>query len=221
MLGREANLLRKYLPPKCESPARSSDEHLRWVQDEYVVFITPTRVQTKILTKILAKDNLDPLIKDNMADSLAMMSLLQKICNSPILLKATADKNKGRENQNANAGAILDALAYLPTRPQVEDVSLSGLACLFLLIGMHPDASIREAYGTLQPFEHHQQGTEHVPSARAHALIDPNRVPTRKSLSYHTGPQPSISLRHTARRGHTHIIGSMGKFVTRIHSHPS
>lgn len=113
-----------------------------------MVFITPTRVQTKILMKILAKDNLDPLIKSNMTDSLAMMGLLQKICNSPILLKATADKNKGRENQNTTTGAILDALKYLPPRPQVEDVSLSGLACLFYLIGMHTDASIREAYGT-------------------------------------------------------------------------
>ena len=113
-----------------------------------MVFITPTRVQTKILMKILAKDNLDPLFKSSMTDSLAMMGLLQKICNSPILLKATADKNKGKESQNANTGAILDALKYLPVRPQVEDVSLSGLACLFYLIGMHTDASIRKAYGT-------------------------------------------------------------------------
>jgi DNA repair and recombination protein RAD54B len=113
-----------------------------------VVFITPTRVQTKILMKILTKDNLDPLIKNSMSDSLAMMGLLQKICNSPILLKATADKNKGKENQGANAGAVLDALAYLPPRPQVEDVSLSGSARFFYLIGMHTDASIRETYGT-------------------------------------------------------------------------
>jgi DNA repair and recombination protein RAD54B len=113
-----------------------------------VVFITPTRVQTKILKKILAKDNLDPLIKNNMTDSLAMMGLLQKICNSPILLKATTDRNKGKENQSASSDAILDALVFLPARPQVEDVSLSGLARSLCLIGMHADASIREAYGT-------------------------------------------------------------------------
>ena len=92
-----------------------------------MVFITPTRVQTKIFKKILVKDTLDPLIKNNMTDSLAMMGLLQKICNSPILLKATVDKNKGEETQGAYVGAISDALAYLPPRPQVEDVSLSGL----------------------------------------------------------------------------------------------
>jgi len=148
VLRREASLLRKYLPPKCEPLIKGSDENSHWIQDEYVVFITPTRVQTKILMKILAKDNLDPLIKNNMTDSLAMMGLLQKICNSPILLKATADKNKGKENQDANARTILDALAYLPSRPQVEDVSLSGSTCLFCLIGMHTDAPIREAYGT-------------------------------------------------------------------------
>ena len=125
-----------------------SGDNLHEIQDEYVVFITPTRVQTKILTRILNKDTLDPLIKNNMTDSLAMMGLLQKICNSPILLKATADRNKGKESQDTNASAILDALAYPPARPQVEDVSLSGLARFFLLIGMHADASIREAYGT-------------------------------------------------------------------------
>jgi len=132
VLRREATLLKKYLPPKCESLVGGLSEVLHQIQDEYVVFITPTRVQTKILLKILNKDILDPLIKNNMTDSLAMMGLLQKICNSPILLKATADKNKGKEkkekkNEDAHASAILDALAYLPTRPQVEDVSLSGL----------------------------------------------------------------------------------------------
>jgi len=108
---------------------RRSNSHQ--ILDEYVVFITPTLVQTKILMKILTKDNLDPLIKNSMTDSLAMMGLLQKICNSPILLKATADKNKGKESQGASASAILDALKCLPARPQVEDVSLSGLARLF------------------------------------------------------------------------------------------
>lgn len=98
--------------------------------------------------RILAKDNLDPLIKNSTMDSLAMMGLLQKICNSPILLKATVDKNKGKGNQDANASAILDALAYLPPRPQVEDVSLSGSACSRYSIEMNADASIREAYGT-------------------------------------------------------------------------
>lgn len=91
------------------------------------MFVTPTRVQTKILKKILANDNVDPLIKNSMSDSLAMMGLLQKICNSPILLKATADRNKGKEDRDASASAISDALVFLPARPQVEDVSLSGL----------------------------------------------------------------------------------------------
>jgi len=181
-----------------------------------VVFITPTRVQTKILKKILAKDNLDPLIKNSMTDSLAMMGLLQKICNSPILLKATADKNKGKENQDVNASAILDALSYLPSRPQVEDVSLSGSTLLFYLIGMHTDPSIREAHGTRQPFEHHQRGTEHVPSIRVCLLISPNRVLMKRSLSSRTGPQPSTSSRHTARRSRTRITGSTGKFIPGI-----
>ena len=181
-----------------------------------MVFITPTRVQTKILKKILAKDNLDPLIKNNMTDSLAMMGLLQKICNSPILLKATADKNKGKENQDVNASTILDALAYLPPRPQVEDVSLSGSTLLFYLIRIYADASIREAHGTRQPFEHHPRGTEHVPPVRVRLLINPNRVLMKRSLSSRTGPQPSTSSRRTARRSRTRIIGSTGKFIPGI-----
>lgn len=76
--------------------------------------------------EILTKDNLDPLIENKMIDSLAMMGLLQKICNSPILLKATVDQNKGKETPDAYVGAVSDALAHLPPRPQVEDVSLSG-----------------------------------------------------------------------------------------------
>ena len=54
--------------------------------------------------------------------------MLQKICNSPILLKATADRNKSKENQGGEitTNVVHEALEYLPHKVQVDDVSLSG-----------------------------------------------------------------------------------------------
>ena len=61
-------------------------------------------------------------------DSLVLIGMLQKICNSPILLKATADKNKAKENQGGDVtnSVVREALEYLPRKIHVEDVSLSG-----------------------------------------------------------------------------------------------
>lgn len=101
--------------------------------DEYVVFITPTKIQLDILSKILNKDKLDGFISNGMSDSLVLIGMLQKICNSPILLKATADKNKTKEIKGGQVtnSVVHEALEYLPRKVQVEDVSLSGK--LFLM----------------------------------------------------------------------------------------
>ncbi len=60
--------------------------------DEYVVFITPTDLQVSIFSKLLQPDKLEDLVQGSTAESLALMNLLTKVSNSPILLKATADK---------------------------------------------------------------------------------------------------------------------------------
>ncbi|TFK44573.1 P-loop containing nucleoside triphosphate hydrolase protein [Crucibulum laeve] len=113
VLRRDATLLKNYLPPK----------------HEYVVFVTPTRLQLEIFAKILNPTRLDDLEQTSTAESLALINILTKISNSPILLKATADKVKSKPNQSASwieRVGMDDALGLLPTGAQVEDVSLSG-----------------------------------------------------------------------------------------------
>jgi DNA repair and recombination protein RAD54B len=97
--------------------------------DEYVVFVTPTALQLTIFAKILNPDKLDTLIQSSTAESLALINMLTKISNSPILLKATADKAKSQANEGENIikrTGVEEALKLLPARAEVEDVSLSG-----------------------------------------------------------------------------------------------
>ena len=91
--------------------------------DEYVVFVTPTNLQLNIFAKILNADKLDNLIQSSTAESLALINLLTKISNSPILLKATADKAK---SQGKDYEGVDEAVKQLPEKVQVEDMSLSG-----------------------------------------------------------------------------------------------
>ncbi|KAJ7502774.1 SNF2 family N-terminal domain-containing protein [Mycena galericulata] len=113
VLRRDATLLQNYLPPK----------------HEYVVFVTPTRLQLSIFSKILNPDKLDDLAQSSTAESLALINMLTKVSNSPILLKATADKEKaaGADFHNAiKRAGVDDALKLLPENAHIEDMSLSG-----------------------------------------------------------------------------------------------
>ncbi|EMD37765.1 hypothetical protein CERSUDRAFT_94757 [Gelatoporia subvermispora B] len=113
VLRRDASTLKKYLPPK----------------HEYVVFITPTKLQLSIFQTMLAADKLDNLIRGSTAESLALINMMTKISNSPILLKATADHAKNKADAAGDVTrrhAIQEALDLLPVNARVEDVSLSG-----------------------------------------------------------------------------------------------
>ncbi|KAI0638193.1 P-loop containing nucleoside triphosphate hydrolase protein [Trametes polyzona] len=130
VLRREATMLKKYLPPK----------------HEYVVFVTPTPLQLSIFEKILSSDKLDNLVRNSTAESLALINMLTKISNSPILLKATADQARLKAQQGGDTvkrNAIEEALKLLPERAQVEDVSLSGklsaLATLLRALHKHTE----------------------------------------------------------------------------------
>lgn len=94
--------------------------------DEYVIFVTPTQLQLSIFAKLLNPDKLDNLMQSSTADSLALINLLTKISNSPILLKATADKAKDDGNAVMQRAGIDEALQLLPERVQIEDFSMSG-----------------------------------------------------------------------------------------------
>ena len=104
--------------------------------DEYVVFIAPTKLQRDIFHKILTAEKLDSLVRNSTADSLALISMLTKISNSPILLKAALDQanERGGDGGIVKSSVVSDAVQFLPTRAQLEDVSLSGrtgLASIF------------------------------------------------------------------------------------------
>ncbi|KAI0344614.1 hypothetical protein BDW22DRAFT_1482814 [Trametopsis cervina] len=121
VLRREATILKNFLPPKYE----------------YVVFIAPTKLQRDIFHKILTADKLDNLVRNSTAESLALIGMLTKISNSPILLKAAADqaKERGGEGGIVKSNVVSDAVQLLPSRAQVDDVSLSGkLAALANLL---------------------------------------------------------------------------------------
>jgi DNA repair and recombination protein RAD54B len=93
---------------------------------EYVVFVTPTQLQLQIFSRILRADKLDTIIDgSSTAESLALIGLLTKISNSPILLKAVADKAKQSGN-SAKDKSVEDAVRLLPTHAKPEDVVLSG-----------------------------------------------------------------------------------------------
>jgi DNA repair and recombination protein RAD54B len=55
--------------------------------------------------------------------------MLTKVSNSPILLKATADKEKaaGVDRNTIKRAGVDDALKLLPENAQIEDMSLSGI----------------------------------------------------------------------------------------------
>ncbi|KAI9463687.1 P-loop containing nucleoside triphosphate hydrolase protein [Lactarius psammicola] len=131
VLRRDASILKRFLPPKYE----------------YVVFVTPTALQLSIFSKILNPDRLDDIIEHSTAESLALINILTKISNSPILLKAVADKAKAKINQGQDSvertTVVEEAVKLLPERARVEDVSLSGkltaLANLLGVIKRHTD----------------------------------------------------------------------------------
>ena len=89
------------------------------------MFITPTALQLSIFAKILRPDNVDNIVESSTAESLALIGLLTKISNSPILLKAVVDKARNKA-QTSKHKAVEDAANLLPERAQPEDVNLSG-----------------------------------------------------------------------------------------------
>ncbi|KAG2153895.1 P-loop containing nucleoside triphosphate hydrolase protein [Suillus clintonianus] len=110
VLRREANILKNYLPPK----------------HEYVVFVTPTQLQLSIFSAILNPDKLDRLINGPTAESLVLINMLTKISNSPVLLKAQADKAKATNTDAIRRPGIDEALSLLPKDTRVDDFSMSG-----------------------------------------------------------------------------------------------
>lgn len=96
-----------------------------WFLDEYVVFVTPTALQLSIFSKILNPEKLDDLAQSSTAESLAIINLLTKVSSSPILLKATLEK-QGASEETSRGVSVREAVSLLPEKVRVEDMSLSG-----------------------------------------------------------------------------------------------
>lgn len=131
VLRRDTSLLKNHLPPKCAMiiPVLVSETQKKLPSlAEFVVFITPTPLQLEMFSKILNPKRLDDLIQSSTAESLALINILTKISNSPILLKATADsiKSKSGSLPSMQQASVVEALNLLPDNAHIADVALSG-----------------------------------------------------------------------------------------------
>ena len=72
--------------------------------------MTPTTLQLSIFNKLLNPDKLDNIIHDSTAESLALINMLTKVSNSPILLQAVADKASREDgSKKAKTRAVEEA----------------------------------------------------------------------------------------------------------------
>ncbi|KAF6760030.1 RAD54B protein [Ephemerocybe angulata] len=104
-------------------------EELLRISNEYVVFVTPTTLQASMFSAILNPERLDDLSRGSTADALALINLLTKISNSPILLKATADSAKAKPEEGAavlKRAGVKEALKLIPSGVDIGDMRLSG-----------------------------------------------------------------------------------------------
>ncbi|KAG6903957.1 hypothetical protein DXG01_013681, partial [Tephrocybe rancida] len=81
-----------------------------------------------IFSKILRPDKLEDLAQSSTAESLALINVLTKVSNSPILLKATAEKAKANPDSVQRSG-VDEAASLIPKHAQIDDVTLSGKLC--------------------------------------------------------------------------------------------
>lgn len=81
---------------------------------------------------------MDALIEQSTtAESLALIGVLTKISNSPILLRATAENAKEKESSMFHKRNFTDAAKLVPPDAQIDDMYLSGT----LLLSARPPPS--------------------------------------------------------------------------------
>ena len=91
--------------------------------DEYVVFVRPTSVQLAMFDRILNTERLDDILTRNTMSSLALITNLMQLCNSPALLRKKEDSLK---DHNLTHMAIKGALELLPSSLKENDMTQSG-----------------------------------------------------------------------------------------------
>ncbi|WVQ97167.1 hypothetical protein IAU59_004277 [Kwoniella sp. CBS 9459] len=107
VLRREANVMQNFLPPK----------------NEYVVFVAPSPLQLSVLSSLLNPSIVSGFIRGYGAQSLALIDLMRKISNSPMLLKKKDEDGIATDDLGT---AISAAKSAIPLDTNVNDVNTSG-----------------------------------------------------------------------------------------------
>ncbi|KAK4685820.1 hypothetical protein P7C73_g4319, partial [Tremellales sp. Uapishka_1] len=110
IIRRTADVLDHYLPPK----------------HEYVLFVAPTKMQLDVFDRLLKPANVDGLFRGGSgfgAQSLALIDLLRKTCNSPMLLRK---KNDEGSTSAGITDLVEDAVQVIPVTTKNNDPSTSG-----------------------------------------------------------------------------------------------
>lgn len=94
----------------------------------FVIFSHLPKRALKIYARVLNPEKMDSMLhSSSTAESLALIGILTKISNSPILLKAKAQADAAKRNGDVSGGVgVQEALALLPSNARITDVSLSG-----------------------------------------------------------------------------------------------
>ena len=91
------------------------------------MFVKPSALQLAIFAKILEQESLNSLIRGSTARSLALISNLNKISNSPILLQLKTDQKRPSDDDSVGGSdSIREAMKLLPQCASPHDVTLSG-----------------------------------------------------------------------------------------------
>ncbi|KJE04087.1 DNA repair and recombination protein RAD54B [Cryptococcus gattii NT-10] len=108
VLRRTAAVLEHYLPPKYE----------------YVIFVAPSLLQLRVLSNLLDPSIVGSFIRGHGAQSLALIDLMRKISNSPMLLKRKDDELARADDDLGSATSA--AISAIPGDTNINDVTTSG-----------------------------------------------------------------------------------------------
>ncbi|WRT64040.1 uncharacterized protein IL334_000967 [Kwoniella shivajii] len=107
VLRRDTGVMENFLPPK----------------HEYVLFIAPSLLQLSVLARLLNPSIVGGLLRGFGAQSLAMIDMMRKISNSPMLLRKKDDDGIAAD---AIGTALSEAKSAIPLDVNINDVNTSG-----------------------------------------------------------------------------------------------
>ncbi|KAL8868841.1 MAG: hypothetical protein Q9174_004720 [Haloplaca sp. 1 TL-2023] len=97
ILRRTADVLAKYLPRKTE----------------HVLFCRPTQAQAAVYQQVLANPIFHAAALGSAECSLQLITILKKVCNSPVLLKSKTDESAAHDASSTNAALVASIPPHL------------------------------------------------------------------------------------------------------------